>query len=729
MEGTVPRGSQRVELNGTLHVDVTEPLIAKGRPISGKATTSYSVVTSDGTHVAVTGDIPAGVSTGASFSGTVAVPSSKSASPLTSVSAGKPAPIAAATITTKPAVAVQSHVLDLVVVNLAGVAPLDTTTYNQAKLLGIAKTAGDFWVGQSQKNNDSDPSKELAIQTTQTVTTVASPGGCDQNVEMLWDQAAVALGYTSAQNYLDTPPAGQAHHLVVMIPSGCQSEWGSVGTVGAGIGSSGLIEEALGFGVDDFLLAHELGDNFGLGSADVDFCGRTTAGPNCTDYQYGDAYDVMGAAFPGYDAFDQLNSSTRAALGWFVPGTVPSYALAAGETSHTWSSVSIAPLGTSPDLIQLVDPATQQVYYLEFRHGQASGNPEPIYWTGQQISMDADGKDNVLAAPGIRLLRSTPGNGSIVITEPDKNYPYNDASAIYGATDYLGRTEQNPSVQNETGTITVTSVSGGVSGAPMVVSITLRAPRPRLHDYSGDGHPDVLARNAAGALLSYHGNGTGGWSVPTVAQIGSGWNAMTAMAAPGDFNGDGYPDVLGRDSAGVLWLYPGNGAGGWSARKAVGTGWNVITKIVGVGDFNGDGFADIVATDTSGRLILYPGNGSGGWLASSVIGSGWGSMAAIVGIGDFNGDGQADVVAEDSSGLLWLYPHSPGGWHPRIQIGSGWAGMSQLHAVGDFDGDGTADLIARDPAGNLWNYRGTGNAGFTGRVQIGSGWGGMNWLG
>jgi len=52
------------------------------------------------------------------------------------------------------------------------------------------------------------------------------------------------------------------------------------------------------------------------------------------------------------------------------------------------------------------------------------------------------------------------------------------------------------------------------------------------------------------------------------------------MAGPGDFNGDGFVDVLARDSAGSLWLYPGNGKGDWLPQIRVGTGWNGMNPIL-----------------------------------------------------------------------------------------------------------------------------------------------------
>ena len=46
------------------------------------------------------------------------------------------------------------------------------------------------------------------------------------------------------------------------------------------------------------------------------------------------------------------------------------------------------------------------------------------------------------------------------------------------------------------------------------------------------------------------------------------------MAGRGDFNGDIRNDLLAVDTAGVLWLYPGNGASGVTGRIRLGGGWN-----------------------------------------------------------------------------------------------------------------------------------------------------------
>lgn len=254
-------------------------------------------------------------------------------------------------------------------------------------------------------------------------------------------------------------------------------------------------------------------------------------------------------------------------------------------------------------------------------------------------------------------------------------------------------------------------------------------PPVRAHDFSGDQKADVLARDSAGDFIRYRGNGAGGWLTPASAPIGSGWNSMTSIVVPGDFDGDGNADVLARDAAGQLWLYPGNGTGGWKARELVGAGWNGMAAIVAAGDFNSDGFQDVLAVDGSGLLWEYPGNGHGGWLPRQQIGSGWGAMTAIVGVGDFNGDGFPDLLVRNSSGALLLYPHTPTGWLTPKQVGSGWNVMTSIQSVGDFNRDGFPDVLARDTGGSLWLYPGNGASGFGAPSRVGSGWNIMNWIG
>ncbi len=248
-------------------------------------------------------------------------------------------------------------------------------------------------------------------------------------------------------------------------------------------------------------------------------------------------------------------------------------------------------------------------------------------------------------------------------------------------------------------------------------------------DFNGDWNNDVLARvSTNNELRLYPGTGRGPFGAATT--VGVGWGTFDLLETVGDFSGDGYADVIARAPAtNLLWLYRGNGRGGWLAPIVIGNGWNAFDAIVGPGDMNGDQRVDVLARESStGRLWLYPGNGRGGWLPRELVGTGWGVFNTLLGPGDFNGDGTADILArERATGLLWLYPRTAAGsWNPRVLMGNGWNSLPMVMSPGDFNGDRTADVVGRDSAGVLWLYPRTAQGTWGARIQIGHGWNTLN---
>ena len=246
-------------------------------------------------------------------------------------------------------------------------------------------------------------------------------------------------------------------------------------------------------------------------------------------------------------------------------------------------------------------------------------------------------------------------------------------------------------------------------------------------DWNGDAKADVLAVNSDGALLLYKTDGAAHFSAGQ--PIGSGWAQFTALLAS-EFSGDGRQDLLARLPDGTLLMYRGNGRGGFvtGTGEALGGGWQGFTALLAPGDFSGDGRPDILARQSDGALLLYRGNGDSGFTGSAaVVGGGWQDFTALLAPGDFDGDGHADVLARAQDGTLLLYRgNGRGGWvaGSGTPIGSGWEGFTALAARGDFSGDGLPDVLARAPDGTLLMYRGNGKGGWiTGAGEVvGAGW-------
>ncbi|MFD3943144.1 FG-GAP repeat domain-containing protein [Streptomyces sp. NPDC058579] len=234
------------------------------------------------------------------------------------------------------------------------------------------------------------------------------------------------------------------------------------------------------------------------------------------------------------------------------------------------------------------------------------------------------------------------------------------------------------------------------------------------HDYTDNGSPDLLSRDAAGVLWREDSikTATSGEPVTTgQVRIGPGWQIYNQLEAVGSVAGSTAGDLVARDKDGILWLYVAKGDGTFAARTKIGAGWNGYTSLAGGGDLNGDGRADLVATDTAGDLYLYKGTGDAAapFAPRTKIGWGWDIYNQLTATGDIAGTAAGDLVARDKSGVLWLYEgKGDGTFAARTKIGAGWGAFTHLVGVGDADRDGRADLYAVGASGPRF-YAGTGN--------------------
>lgn len=251
---------------------------------------------------------------------------------------------------------------------------------------------------------------------------------------------------------------------------------------------------------------------------------------------------------------------------------------------------------------------------------------------------------------------------------------------------------------NETVYYGLSNATNAFLGTLAVAQVVIRDDEPPAADFNADGHTDILFRNGAtdaneiwtmnglarlGVLPTDPATTPAGWQIvgtadfdlngstdilwqnPTSLNVvvwlmngatrltglfltpptaGAGW----AIQATGDFDNDGWPDILFRNGSSgktVVWLMHVSDrvAGTFTTPDGVS---DLNWRIVGTGHFDGDGKVDILWRNiVSGNLVVWFMDGTtritGAFLEPPSVGDvNWRAVA----VGDFNSDGKADVL-------------------------------------------------------------------------------------
>jgi len=340
------------------------------------------------------------------------------------------------------------------------------------------------------------------------------------------------------------------------------------------------------------------------------------------------------------------------------------------------------------------------------------------------------------ATPGEGVLtpfmRGTAGTGPFAdVDENDDTYPDGeDTTTGVGKIDYVFVSA--PDFHS----VSAAVLEPGLSDHKLLRGAAYpekRAPSGVPGDLTGDGRPDLVAVKDDGTLRLYSGLGDG--QVLKYRQIGnSGWtNAL--ITHRGDWTGDGREDLVARigDS---LWIYPNTGYGELGARIPMGgraTGWTSTTAVLAPGDLDGDGHPDLVGRDANG-LWLYRGDPAkpSGLTADAPVRLGGPEWAGydLLAPGDATGDGKADLWARDrATGTLLGYPNTGSGTlgSPTAVSGGPWTAADRplLATAGDADRDGRPDLWSTAADSSLLFHPGAAG-GLATPVTVGSG--GWQWI-
>jgi hypothetical protein len=197
---------------------------------------------------------------------------------------------------------------------------------------------------------------------------------------------------------------------------------------------------------------------------------------------------------------------------------------------------------------------------------------------------------------------------------------------VTGFKVFYGTSSHSYQFNNDAGKNTTFTVSNLRDGATYYFVVTA---------YNSSGIESQFSNEVSGVAGAGKGD-----SIPTVSDPN--WK----IAGRGDFNGDGKPDILWRNTSNgqnAVWFMDGATVTGFAALNRVA---DQTWTIVGTGDFNGDGKPDILWRNTS--------NGQNAvWFMDGVTVTGYAVLHGvadqtwtIVGTGDFNGDGKCRAIGE-----------------------------------------------------------------------------------
>ncbi len=232
-------------------------------------------------------------------------------------------------------------------------------------------------------------------------------------------------------------------------------------------------------------------------------------------------------------------------------------------------------------------------------------------------------------------------------------------------------------------------------------------------DLNGDGYPDIVATNmgnVVGTVEVLLGKGDGSFQPTTVYSSGGAYPISVAI---NDINGDGKPDLVVANEAGVsfgglLGVLLGNGDGTFQPPVIYDSGGGDAWS-VSIADVNADRKPDLIVANVCsktscaghGLVTVLLNNGDGEFLAPVAYDSG-GFQAFSVAVADVNGDGKPDIAVANvlSENIGVLLGNGDGTFQPAVTYAPGGilGNGPQSVALADVNGDGKTDLLVANCA-------------------------------
>ncbi|WP_052663677.1 family 43 glycosylhydrolase [Psychromicrobium lacuslunae] len=232
---------------------------------------------------------------------------------------------------------------------------------------------------------------------------------------------------------------------------------------------------------------------------------------------------------------------------------------------------------------------------------------------------------------------------------------------------------------------------------------------------------DLVAADSDGILWNYPARGDGQFAGRV--QIGQGWTGVRSIKVI-DWNADGVLDLVAQWNNGKVNVYLGSSGGGFSTGPVLSAqGWADVQLTIGYW-IKGSKYPQLLSKESSGIMRLWHNTNGTALSDPTQIGQGWGSLNTTM--VDFDGDGNQDLLAQSSDGAMRLYRSNGAGAfisETRTVIGSGWQNMTSVSLRSGFQGINSIGVTARNQTGEIYYYPIQQNRRWGAPQLIGPGWG------